>query len=270
VKPPPFEYHAPATLDEALRLRAELGPEASLLAGGQSLVPMLNMRLARPSALIDLNGIPELAYVRRENGSVAVGAMTRQRELERSEEAEQACPLLREALLQVAHAIIRNRGTVGGSIAHADPAAELPSVLVALGGTVRATGPDGVREIPAEELFEFHFTTSLAPDEILTEVRFPVLAREAGSAFLEVSRRHGDYALAGAACVVRGDDVRLAFTGVGPRPVLFEGDDPDGAAAAVEPATDIHGTADYRRELVRTLTRRAVELARRRARGGER
>jgi carbon-monoxide dehydrogenase medium subunit len=246
VKPPPFEYHAPATLDEALRLRAELGPEASLLAGGQSLVPMLNMRLARPSALIDLNGIPELAYVRRENGSVAVGAMTRQRELERSEEAEQACPLLREALLQVAHAI------------------------VALGGTVRATGPDGVREIPAEELFEFHFTTSLAPDEILTEVRFPVLAREAGSAFLEVSRRHGDYALAGAACVVRGDDVRLAFTGVGPRPVLFEGDDPDGAAAAVEPATDIHGTADYRRELVRTLTRRAVELARRRARGGER
>lgn len=268
MKPPPFEYAAPTTLDEAVRLRAELGPESAFLAGGQSLVPMLNMRLARPSALIDLNGIPELAYVRREDGVIAVGAMTRQRELERSDEAFVSCPLLREALLHVAHTIIRNRGTVGGSIAHADPAAELPSVLVSLGGSVRAVGPRGVREIPAEELFEFHFTTTLAQDELLTEVRFPILPPTSGHAFLEVSRRHGDYALAGVACVVHGDEVRLAFTGVGPRPVLVESDDPERAAAAAKPADDIHATAGYRRELVRVLTRRAVALARERAQAG--
>jgi carbon-monoxide dehydrogenase medium subunit len=227
---------------------------------------MLNMRLARPTALIDLNGIPELAYVRRENGQIAVGAMTRQRELERSDEGFAACPLLREALLHVAHAIVRNRGTVGGSIAHADPAAELPSVLVALGGSVRATGPGGVREISAQELFEFHFTTTLASDELLTEVRFPVLPPGGGYAFLEVSRRHGDYALAGVACVAHDDQVRLAFTGVGPRPVLVESDDPERAAAAAEPSDDIHATAGYRRELVRVLTGRAVALARERAR----
>jgi carbon-monoxide dehydrogenase medium subunit len=265
MKPPPFDYVVPASLEEALRARVELGPESAFLAGGQSLVPILNMRLARPTALIDLNGIPELAYIRRENGELAVGAMTRQRELERSAEAFTACPLLREALLHVAHAIVRNRGTVGGSIAHADPAAELPSVLVALGGSVRAAGPGGVREIPAQELFEFHFTTTLAPDEVLTEVRFPVLPAGSGCSFLEVSRRHGDYALAGVACVVREDRVRLAFTGVGPKPVLVESDDPDRAAAAAEPSDDVHATAGYRRELVRVLTRRAVALARERA-----
>ena len=173
MKPPPFEYYDPASLEEAVELRAELGPEAAILAGGQSLVPMLNMRLARPSALIDLNRIPELAYVRREDGGIAVGAMTRHRELELSEEAYAVNPLLRDALRHVAHTIVRNRGTVGGSIAHADPAAELPAVLVALGGRVVATGRSASRTIPAEELFEFHFTTALRPDEILTEVWFP-------------------------------------------------------------------------------------------------
>jgi aerobic carbon-monoxide dehydrogenase medium subunit len=267
MKPPPFDYHAPTTLDEAVRLRAELGSDASILAGGQSLVPMLNMRLARPSALIDLNRVPELAYVRRDDGGIAVGAMTRQRELERSDEAHAACPLVREALQFVAHAIVRNRGTVGGSIAHADPAAELPSVLVALGGRVTARSAGGVREIPAEQLFEFHFTTSLAPDEILTEVWLPELPPGSGHAFLELSRRHGDYALAGLACVVRGGHVRMAFTGVGPTPILVESDDPEAAAAAVHPADDLHGTAEYRRELVRVLARRAVALSRRRAAG---
>jgi aerobic carbon-monoxide dehydrogenase medium subunit len=149
LKPPPFDYYAPESLEEALRLRADLGREASLLAGGQSLVPMLNMRLARPSALIDLNRVAELAYIRRSDGGVAVGAMTRHRQLELSDEAYAASPLLREALGLVAHTIVRNRGTIGGSIAHADPAAELPSVLVALGGKVTAAGPSGFREIPA-------------------------------------------------------------------------------------------------------------------------
>ncbi len=267
MKPPPFEYHAPTTLDEAVGLRRELGPDSALLAGGQSLLPMLNMRLARPSALIDLNGIPELAYIRHEDGCIVVGAMTRQRVLERSQEAADACPLLREALLHVAHAIIRNRGTVGGSIAHADAAAELPSVLAVLGGKVRATGPNGTREIAAQELFDFHFTTTLASDEILTEVSFPVLPPGSGHAFLEVSRRHGDYALAGVACLVDGPSVRLSFTGVGPRPLLVESDDPEAAATAAEPASDMHGTAEYRRELVRVLAGRAVTLARRRAQG---
>jgi carbon-monoxide dehydrogenase medium subunit len=143
-------------------------------------------------------------------------------------------------------------------------------VLVALGGKVEATGPGGVRVIPAEELFEFHFTNTLAPDEVLTEVWFPGLAPGSGYAFMEVSRRHGDYALAGVACVVSGGRVRLAFTGVGPRPVLVESDDPEAAAAVAEPADDIHATADYRRELVRVLARRAVALARERARRGDR
>lgn len=265
MKPPPFDYHVPSALEEALRLRRDLGTDASLLAGGQSLVPMLNMRLARPSALIDLNRLPELAYIRREDGGVAVGAMTRHRELERSGLAHAANPLLREAIGQVAHTIVRNRGTVGGSIAHADPAAELPSVLVALGGRVTASSAYGSRRIPAEELFEFHFTTTLRPDEILTEVWFPELGSGGGCAFLEISRRHGDYALAGVACVVRDGRVRMAFSGVGPRPVLVESDDPDAAAAAAEPASDIHATAGYRRDLVRVLARRALAEARRRA-----
>lgn len=265
MKPPPFDYHVPAALDEALGLRRDLGPDASLLAGGQSLVPMLNMRLARPSALIDLNRIPELAYVRREDRGIAVGAMTRHRELERSELAHAANPLLREALGHVAHTIVRNRGTVGGSIAHADPAAELPSVLVALGGRVTATSTAGSRRIPAEELFEFHFTTTLRSDEILTEVWFPELGPGSGSAFLEISRRHGDYALAGVACVVHDTRTRMAFSGVGTRPVLVESDDAEAAAAAAAPASDIHATADYRRDLVRVLARRAVAEARSRA-----
>jgi len=270
VKPPPFDYHAPASLEEALQLKAKLGPDASVLAGGQSLVPMLNMRLARPSALIDLNRIEALAGVDASNGSVRVGAMTRHRALERSEEAYRVCPLLREALTLVAHTIVRNRGTIGGSIAHADPAAELPSVLVALGGTVTVASAGNERTIPAEDFFTFHFTTALADDEILTAVTFPGLPSGSGYAFDEVSRRHGDYALAGAACVIRDGTTRLAFLGVGPRPILVESDDPAVAAAAVEPASDVHATADYRRELVATLAERTLETARSRVEEGTR
>jgi carbon-monoxide dehydrogenase medium subunit len=270
MKPPPFDYHAPASLAQAIALRADLGSDSALLAGGQSLVPVLNMRLARPAALIDLNRVAELDYVRVQDGSIAVGAMTRLRRLELDDGAHAANPLLREALEHVAHAIIRNRGTVGGSVAHADPAAELPAVLVALGGSVVATGPGGTREIAADDLFEFHFTTTLEPGEILTEVRFPALAPGDGYAFVEMSRRHGDYALAGVACVLRGDSVRLGLTGVGPTPVLVESGDPDEAAAACRPASDIHATADYRRDLVRVLVGRAVAIARERAQEGGR
>ena len=265
MKPAPFDYYAPDSLDEALRLRSELGPEASILAGGQSLVPMLNMRLAAPVALIDLRKLDELRYVRASADGVAVGAMTTHRTLERSEEAHAVCPLLRESLELVAHTIVRNRGTIGGSIAHADPAAELPSVLAVLGGKVTVRSVRGQRDVAASELFTFHFTTSLEPDELLTEVWFPAVPTGGGSAFLEVSRRHGDYALAGAACVVSNGSTRLAYTGVGPTPVVVESDDPDAAAAAASPADDIHATADYRRQLMRVLTARAVAKARERA-----
>ncbi len=269
MKPPPFDYYAPTTLDEALRLKAELDPEASVLSGGQSLVPMMNMRLARPSALIDLNRISELASIRAENGSVSVGAMTRHRELERSADAYRGCPLLREALELVAHPIVRNRGTIGGSIAHADPAAELPAALVTLGGHVTVRSVRGERMISADELFLFHFTTSLEADEVLTEVSFPALGADSGHAFCEISRRHGDYALAGVACVVRSDGVRMGLMGVGPRPILVETDDPDVAAGAAEPSDDVHATADYRRLLVRELAARAVATARSRMRRGD-
>lgn len=269
MKPAPFDYYAPASLEEALRLRSELGDAASVLAGGQSLVPMLNMRLAAPESLIDLGKLDELRYVRASADGVAVGAMTTHRVLERSDEAHAACPLLREALELVAHAIVRNRGTIGGSIAHADPAAELPAVLAVLGGKVTVRSLRGERDIAVGDLFTFHFTTSLEPDELLTEVWFPAVPPRGGSAFLEVSRRHGDYALAGAACVVDNRSSRLAFTGVGPTPVLVESDDPDAAVAAVSPADDIHATADYRRQLVRVLTARATAKARERAGGSQ-
>lgn len=265
MKPVNFQYERPSTLAEALETMQSMAGFARPLAGGQSLVPMLNMRLAAPDALIDLGKLDELRYVKAGADGVAVGAMTTHRMLERSDEAHAVCPLLREALELVAHAIVRNRGTVGGSIAHADPAAELPAVLAVLGGRVTARSSRGEREIPASDLFTFHFTTSLEPDELLTEVWFPSVPATGGSAFIEVSRRHGDYALAGAACVVENGGCRLAFTGVGPTPVLVASDDPDAAAAAVSPADDIHATADYRRQLVRVLTTRAAAKARERA-----
>jgi xanthine dehydrogenase iron-sulfur cluster and FAD-binding subunit A len=219
VKPAPFELIRPETVEDAVAFKSGYGADASVLAGGQSLVPMLNFRLARPAALVDLGPVPGLDGIRLEDGLIHVGAMVRQTALEQSEVAVAACPVLSQALHHVAHPVIRNRGTVGGTIAHADASAELPTVLVALHGSVAAAGPQGSRTVSARELFDFHLTTSLEPDEILTEVRFPVLARGAGSAFVEVARRHGDYALAGVCAIVELDDdsriaaARLAYCG---------------------------------------------------------
>ncbi len=264
MKPPPFDYHAPASLEEAVALRAA-DPDAALLAGGQSLVPMLNLRLARPSALIDLRRVGGLSYVRVGDGGVAVGAMTRQRELERSGDAFAACPLLREVLQLVGHPPIRNRGTVGGSIAHADPAAELPAALCALGGAVTVLGPQGARKIAAERLFLYPFTTSLERDEVLTEVFFPAPHAGSGYAALEFARRHGDFALAGVCAIVSNGSVRLCFTGVGGRPMVVDSEDPDAWQAAVDPSADAAGSADYRRRLVDVLGRRVLDLARSRS-----
>jgi aerobic carbon-monoxide dehydrogenase medium subunit len=287
VKPAPFDYHAPATLAEVIALLREHGDAAKLLAGGQSLVPMLNMRLARPEVLIDLNRVAGLSYVRQEGDTLAIGAMTRHAEVERSALIARLQPLLTEAMAQVGHIQIRNRGTIGGSLVHADPSAELPAVLAALDGSVRVAGPGGEREIGAADLFLMYFTTSLQADEVLTEVRLPVLPARTGWAFEEVARRHGDFALVGVAVTLtleEGGGIsagRIALTGVGMTPVRaasaearLAGRRPSAgifaeAASAVrdeiEPDTDIHATADFRRHLAGVLTERALGRALQRA-----
>jgi aerobic carbon-monoxide dehydrogenase medium subunit len=286
VKPPKFDYHAPATLDEAIALLVRYDGEAKLLAGGQSLVPLLNFRLARPAALIDLNRIKSLAYIHEHDGQVRFGAMTRQRAIEFSPLVGRRLPLLREATRWVGHLPIRSRGTIGGSIAHADPSAEYPAVLTALDGEVVARGPKGERMLAPGALFETYLTTTLAADEILTEVRLPAMPDGTGWAFEEFARRHGDFAIVGvAAAVWRAGGrltVRLATAGAGGTPRRLHaceeiverdglGDGPIEAAARraselVTPDSDIHASADYRRHLAGVLTERALKRARERTR----
>jgi carbon-monoxide dehydrogenase medium subunit len=281
MKPPKFDYHAPHTVDEALALLVRYGGDAKPLAGGQSLVPLLNFRLARPAALIDLNRIPALAGIREADGMVAFGAMTRQRAVEFSPVVARKLPLLAEATRWVGHLPIRSRGTIGGSIAHADPSAEYPAVLAALDGTVIARGQKGERQLTAATLFETYLTTTLAADELLTEVRFPAMPAGAGWAFEEFARRHGDFALVGVAAALWREggrwSARLATAGAGPVPVRLRaaeeivardgvGDGALKAAAAraaelVQPAGDLHASADYRRNLTRVLTERALRRA---------
>jgi len=286
MKPPKFDYHAPPTLDEALALLVRYDGDAKLLAGGQSLVPLLNFRLARPAALIDLNRIKSLAYIREHDGHVRFGAMTRQRAIEFSPVVGRRLPLLREATRWVGHLPIRSRGTIGGSIAHADPSAEYPAVLTALDGEVVVRGPKGERTLAPAALFETYLTTTLAPDEILTEVRLPAMPDGAGWAFEEFARRHGDFAIVGLAAAVWRDsgriNVRLATAGAGGTPRRLRASEeiverdglsaPAIAAAArraselVEPDSDLHASADYRRHLVGVLTERALIRAAERAR----
>jgi aerobic carbon-monoxide dehydrogenase medium subunit len=282
VKPPVFDYHAPPSVEEAIELLVRYGGEAKLLAGGQSLMPLLNFRLSRPAALVDLNPIPSLAYIQEEDGHVRLGAMTRQRRIEFSPVVKRTLPLLAEATTLVGHLPIRTRGTIGGSIAHADPSAEYPAVLTALDGVVIVRGPRGERTITPSELFRGYLTTSLGPDEILVEVRLPAMPTGAGFAFEEFSRRHGDFALAGIAAMLVGQgqrctSARLATAGAGPTPIRLRDAEKilerDGlseaaisaagqrAAELVQPDSDIHASADYRRHLVRVLTARAVRRA---------
>jgi CO/xanthine dehydrogenase FAD-binding subunit len=282
VKPPRFDYHAPRSLDEALDALGRYGGEAKVLAGGQSLMPLLNFRLSRPAALVDLNRIPALAGIAEDDGHVRFGAMTRQRAIEFSPVVARRVPLLAEATRWVGHLPIRTRGTIGGSIAHADPSAEYPAVLAALEGEVIVRGPGGQRVVRSEQLFQTYLTTSLEPDEILTEVRLPAAPAGAGHAFEEFARRHGDFAIVGIAALVVRDGVRcararLATAGAGPVPVRLraaeeilerEGLGPEAVRAAadragdlVQPDADIHASADYRRHLVRVLTARALARA---------
>ena len=284
MKPAPFAYHRPASVDEAVSLLARHGGEAKPLAGGQSLIPAMNFRLARPAVLVDLNRIAGLAGIRPGADGVRIGAMTRQRAVERDATVAQHAPLLAEALPHIAHPQIRTRGTVGGSLAHADPAAELPAVMVALGATFGLHSPRGKRLVAAEEFYTGLFTTALAPDELLVEIAIPRAGPRRGSAFAEVARRHGDYALAGVAAVVALDDAgrcreaRIALLSVGDGPVLarkaakaITGEEPtanaiqeaaDAAASKdVDPPGDIHASAAYRRQLVSVLVRRTLQSA---------
>ena len=283
MKPARFAYHDPRTTQEVVGLLGQLGPEAKLLAGGQSLIPLLNMRMAQPQHLIDLNRIPELAYIRERDGGVAIGTMTRHRAAERSAPVRERCPLLAEAIGQIGHLQIRSRGTVGGSIAHADPAAELPAVLAALEGQVTLLGPGGSRVVGPDEFFITYLTTSAEPDEMVSEVWFPALPPRTGQAWLELARRHGDYAIVGLGTSLTLapdgtiEGARLALTGVGATPVRvpsaeerLRGEHPSEGlfreaarlvARDVEPEGDIHASAKYRRHVAGILTLRALERA---------
>ena len=287
MKPPVFEYTAVRSIDEAVAELRQHGDAAKLLAGGQSLVPLLNMRLAAPERLIDLNRVGELAYIRVRSGGLAIGAMTRQRAVERSALAAAHVPLVTDALPWVGHFQIRNRGTVGGSLSHADPAAELPAVALCLDARFTARGPAGERTFAAADFFRTQLTTALAPTELLTEVWFPPTPPGSGSAWLELARRHGDFALVGVGAVVtvrneRVEEARVALTGVGDRPIrasqaearlVGEPITPAVLAEAVEavrraidPGSDIHATAAYRRHVAGVLGERAIRLAAARAR----
>lgn len=281
MKPPPFRYAAPATLVEALTLLAEhADADPRVLAGGQSLVPLMNFRLAQPGHLIDLRRVSELAQIRMDGDDVVIGAMVRQSVAERSPEVALAAPLLAEALGFVAHPPIRNSGTVGGSIAHADPAAELPAVAIAMDAELTATGPGGERRIPAREFFTGPFTTALESDEILTQVRLPRF--DGGHAFVEFARTHGNFALVGVAVLValeggRVSRAAIALSGVGLTAVRVAaaentliGSAPstatiaaaaDAGVADLRPAGDLHAGTETRRDIARSYLRRGIQLA---------
>ena len=284
MKPAPFEYHAPTTAAEAVRLLADLGDSAKPLAGGQSLVPMLSLRLAVFEHLVDLGGVEELRGIERRDGGLRIGAGTTQAAAERSLDVAAAAPLVARALPFVGHFQIRNRGTVGGSIAHADPASELPAVALALDAELEVLAPAGRRTLPASEFFTGTWTTALGDDEVLTAVTFPVWSGRCGFAGEECARRHGDFAVAGAALGVElGDDDRVQRVAIG----LFGlGSTPERAPAAEEALTgttigevdadeigrlavaglesvpsDLHGSADYRRRVGAAMVARAWRSA---------
>ncbi|MFY9666682.1 MAG: xanthine dehydrogenase family protein subunit M [Trebonia sp.] len=282
MKLPYVEYEAPTTMAEAVDLLAEHQDEASVLAGGQSLIPLMALRLARPAVLIDINGLSELSLVAVEDGRVTIGAMTREYVAEDSAAIGDTVPLLAAALPLIGHEAIRSRGTIGGSLAHADPAAELPAVARALDAEFVVRGRAGERVVPAADWFEGYLATSRRPDEILAEVRFPAAGPGTGVAFLEVARRHGDFAIVGlAVSLTLADgvisDARLAFAGVSDVPVraaeaedLLIGQRPSAelfaeaarvATAGLDQPADLNGSPEYRKQIAATLVRRGLQAA---------
>jgi len=289
MKPAPFQYVAPDSLEAALQAAAENGDEAKLMAGGQSLIPAMNFRVVQPSVLIDLNDVTELSGIAHDDGGeLRIGAMTRQRQLETDRQVAEHAPMLHEAMPLIAHPQIRNRGTLGGSLAHADPASELPVVAVACRARLRLKSRGAERWVAAEDFFQGMFMTALSPDEILVEVAFPPLPRRTGWSFLEVARRRGDYAMMGVAALIALDDggacaeARLVYLNAGDRPIearqaaqLLHGQtfNPEAIEAAaqlaseeeIDPFGNLHATPVYQRHLARVLTRRALKQAYQRA-----
>ena len=288
MKPPRFDYQAPTDRAEVLELLAHHGPDAKILAGGQSLVPLLNMRLARPAVVVDVNRVADLAYLRAEDGALMVGATTRQSAVEESDVARAACPLLVEAVGLVAHPTIRHRGTIGGSLVHADPAAELPVAALALEATIHLARDGGERVVPAEEFFLGYLTSAVEPEELLVEVRFSSLPPRTGTAFREIARTHGNFAIVavGAAVTLDAESgavarARIALGGIGGGPVRAVGaeaalsgravtseaiaDAARAAAEEIEPESDLHASAAYRRDLTVVLVEEALAVAVRRA-----
>jgi carbon-monoxide dehydrogenase medium subunit len=281
---------APEALEEAIGLLAEYGDEAKLIAGGQSLVPLLAFRLAAPAVLVDLNRIAELDYHRVEGDTLVLGALTRHRAVEEMPGLRDRCAVLADGVGLIGHVAIRNRGTVGGSLAHSDPAAEWPAMALALAGMIEAIGPDGVRTIPATDFFVSHFTTTLEPVELVREVRLSLPGRRAGSSFVELARRHGDFALAGVGAILQAGpdgtlaDARVVLIGVREVPVRSQRaaavlvgarptDEAFAAAAEaideeIQPGSDFHGSSEYKRHLAKILVRRALALARARGKLG--
>jgi carbon-monoxide dehydrogenase medium subunit len=289
MKLPAVEYRRAHSADEAVALLTEYGPDSKILAGGQSLIPLMSFRLARPTVLIDLNAADGLDGIRQENGHLVVGAMVRQRTLERSQLAADAVPLIPVLLAHVGHVANRNRGTIGGSVAHADPAAELPALVQALGGEMIVQGPSGTRTVSSEDFFQGTFTTSLGFDDVLTAVRLPCLPDGTGVAVEELARRRGDFAIVGALAAIhvggdgRVDLARIAVSGVAPVPVRVRDTEerlvgasvlPDGRIdsdvlgaavnavdSVIDPTGDVHASGDYRKDMTAVLIRRAVRAA---------
>lgn len=283
MKPPPFDYHAPKTVRGTIKLLQEYGDDAKVLAGGQSLMPLLNMRLAHPQVVVDINGLPGLDYIRQRNGKIALGALTRHRAVETSNLLKKRCPLLPRAAQDIGDVQVRNRGTFGGSIAHADPGAQFCAVVYTLDGEIVAKGPNGTRTIPAGEFFLAALTTALRPGELVTEVRVPVLTGP-GWSFQGIAPRQGDFVIAGVAVVVESDargtctQARIGMFGVGSTPLRARQAEErlqggrledrlvqevaEQASREADPPSDWHASAEYRREMVKYLVESNLRAAR--------
>lgn len=290
MKPAPFDYHAPTDLDSALTLLGTTDAEVKVLAGGQSLVPLLNFRLARPEVIVDIGRLPGLDYIRRQNGTLHIGALTTHVQLEHSPLIARHWPMLAEAAHAIAHPPVRNAGTIGGSLAHADPAAELPAALAALDAEVVLQSRSGIRTLPWHEFFVDYLQTALRDDELLVEIRVPPLQQASGTSFIEYTRRSGDFALGGAAVRVSlaadgtCSSAAIALLSAGATPLrmpeveerltgtVIGKDTAQSAAAAVKeliaPNGDVHASGEYRRDLIEALTARGIVTAATRAREG--
>jgi 2-furoyl-CoA dehydrogenase FAD binding subunit len=290
MKPNAFEYFIPGNVAEAVKLLEQYGDEGKVLAGGQSLIPMLNFRVARPRYLIDINGLKDLDYIREEKGELVIGALTRERAVEKSPLVHKLCPILTKAISYIGHLPVRTRGTFGGSLVHADPSAEIPLMAAALDAKMKLAGPSGERTLGAEEFFVTYLTSAVAPAEILVEVRIPAIPPQTGWSFMELSRRQGDFGIVVVATLLTLNDqgvcqgAKIALGGVSPTPLrakeaeaVLKGQKvsvalivkaAEKAAEATEPDSDYHASAEYRKEMAKVFTRRSLEEAWNLVKGG--